>query len=89
MRRQLWQRRESVFTAGYPAVRTKRWMRCLREPLGLIRRFIANIMAIMGKAITAERAITVEKISTAVQAAERRPFKGVYCYLGGGLPDAL
>lgn len=84
MRRQLWQRRESVFTAGYPAVRTKRWMRCLREPLGLIRRFIANIMA-----ITAERAITVEKISTAVQAAERRPFKGVYCYLGGGLPDAL
>ena len=58
-----WQRRASVFTAGYPAVRMRLWRHCLQGIFRLIRMFIVTIMV---RGIIMEMDI-VGKTNTAVQ----------------------
>lgn len=67
VRRRLWRRPESVFTAGYPAVRMRQWISSLRETLRMIRTCIA---VIMGKAITMERDTGAGKTGMDVLAME-------------------
>lgn len=55
MRRLFWQKQASVFMAVYLVVQMKLWRRCLQGDWHMIRMPIAITMAIMGKAIAAEK----------------------------------
>jgi hypothetical protein len=55
VRRLFWQKQASVFMAVYLVVQMKLWRRCLQGDWHMIRMSIAITMAIMGKAIAAEK----------------------------------